>query len=203
MESRDRGNRHGRSNNRSRFRPKRSKSRNPRGIVTAVAVAGGFTKKSGDKSTTCKYLRRRCASDCIFSPYFPSNNPQRFACVHRIYGASNVAKMLQLVPVNQRGQVAETLYFEAQCRIQDPVYGCVRTISLLHEHIKNAERELAKTQAEIAFVNAHLHHQALQHGGIDHHTGFKDFLPEQDIFKGLPPHPASDPHAQPPYNQFM
>ncbi|PQM34376.1 serine/arginine-rich splicing factor RS41 isoform X1 [Prunus yedoensis var. nudiflora] len=47
------------------------------------------------RCAACKYLRRRCPSDCIFFPYFPPNNPERFASVHRIYGASNVAKMLQ------------------------------------------------------------------------------------------------------------
>ena len=49
------------------------------------------------RCAACKYLRRICPSDCIFSPYFPSNNPRRFACVHRIHGASNVAKMLQVL----------------------------------------------------------------------------------------------------------
>jgi hypothetical protein len=36
-------------------------------------------------------------SDCIFSPYFPANDPQRFAYVHKIYGGSNVGKMLQVL----------------------------------------------------------------------------------------------------------
>lgn len=49
------------------------------------------------RCAACKYLRRRCPSHCIFSPYFPPNDPQRFACVHRIYGASNVGKMLQVI----------------------------------------------------------------------------------------------------------
>lgn len=48
------------------------------------------------RCAACRYLRRRCPSDCIFAPYFPPNNPQRFASVHRIYGASNVARMLQV-----------------------------------------------------------------------------------------------------------
>lgn len=48
----------------------------------------------------------------------------------------------------------DSLYFEARCRIQDPVYGCVGTISHLHQQIHNAESQLAKTQAEIAFFNA-------------------------------------------------
>ncbi|XLT33663.1 hypothetical protein HN873_064955, partial [Arachis hypogaea] len=44
---------------------------------------------------SCKLLRRRCAKDCIFAPYFPSDDPQKFAIVHKVFGASNVSKMLQ------------------------------------------------------------------------------------------------------------
>ncbi|KAK3038241.1 hypothetical protein RJ639_030850 [Escallonia herrerae] len=106
------------------------------------------------RCAACKYLRRRCASDCIFSPYFPPNNPQRFACVHRIYGASNIGKMLQQLPVHRRAEAADCLYYEAQCRMKDPVYGCVGLITLLHQEIHDAQSQLAKAQAEIAFLNA-------------------------------------------------
>ncbi|GLT80354.1 hypothetical protein SLA2020_517970 [Shorea laevis] len=102
------------------------------------------------RCAACKYLRRRCPSDCIFSPYFPPNDPQRFARVHRIYGASNVARMLQQLPVNQQAPAVDCLHYEAQCRVQDPVYGCAGIISLLYQQIRSAETELAKTQANIA-----------------------------------------------------
>lgn len=46
----------------------------------------------------CKLLRRRCNPDCIFVPYFPSNVPEKFASVHKIFGASNVSKMLHVSP---------------------------------------------------------------------------------------------------------
>ena len=52
-----------------------------------------------DRCAACKYSRRKCHSNCIFYPYFPFNNTQRFACVHRIYGASNVGKMLQVITI--------------------------------------------------------------------------------------------------------
>ncbi|EEF31671.1 LOB domain-containing protein 24 [Ricinus communis] len=106
------------------------------------------------RCAACKYLRRRCPSDCIFSPYFPSSDPQRFACVHKIYGASNVGKLLQQLPAYLRASAADSLYYEAQCRIQDPVYGCVGVISLLHQQIHNAENQLAKTRAEIAVLSS-------------------------------------------------
>lgn len=43
----------------------------------------------------CKLLRRRCTRDCVFAPYFPPDEPQKFANVHKVFGAANVNKMLQ------------------------------------------------------------------------------------------------------------
>lgn len=48
----------------------------------------------------CKSLRRKCTRDCIFLPYFPRDDPDKFARVHKVFGASNVAKMLQVSAVN-------------------------------------------------------------------------------------------------------
>lgn len=44
----------------------------------------------------CKLLRRKCVKDCVFAPYFPAKEPYKFAIVHKIFGASNVNKMLQV-----------------------------------------------------------------------------------------------------------
>ncbi|KAK4785319.1 hypothetical protein SAY86_002008 [Trapa natans] len=44
----------------------------------------------------CRLLRRRCAEDCPFSPYFSQTEPLKFAYVHKVFGASNVAKMLMV-----------------------------------------------------------------------------------------------------------
>ncbi|CAH1417123.1 unnamed protein product [Lactuca virosa] len=63
---------------------------------------------SSNRCAVCKYFRRRCPSNCIFSPYFPPNNPQRFTCVHRIYGASNIGKMLEELAVEDRAIAVET-----------------------------------------------------------------------------------------------
>ena len=45
----------------------------------------------------CKSLRRKCTRECIFLPYFPRDDPEKFARVHKVFGASNVAKMLQVL----------------------------------------------------------------------------------------------------------
>ncbi|MCL7046800.1 hypothetical protein MKW94_001506 [Papaver nudicaule] len=107
------------------------------------------------RCAACKHLRRKCPSDCIFYPYFPSNNPQRFAYVHKIFGASNISKMLKQLPEHKRAEAADSLYMEAKFRVQDPVYGCVGVISSLQQQIQTTQSQLAETQAHMTFINAH------------------------------------------------
>ncbi|KAL2920594.1 LOB domain-containing protein 24 [Bienertia sinuspersici] len=104
------------------------------------------------RCAACKYLRKKCPSDCIFSPYFPLNNPRRFENVHKIYGAGNIARMIQKIPVHLREHAIDSLHFEAHCRVEDPVYGCVKIISQLQAELNWAQNQLVKTQAEIALV---------------------------------------------------
>ncbi|PON50858.1 Lateral organ boundaries domain containing protein [Parasponia andersonii] len=49
-------------------------------------------------------------------------------------------------------QAADSVHFEAQCIMEDPVYGRVKIINELHRQIHNAETELAKTRTQIAFM---------------------------------------------------
>ncbi|XP_044487328.1 LOB domain-containing protein 15-like [Mangifera indica] len=97
----------------------------------------------------CKLLRRRCAEECPFSPYFSPHEPQKFASVHKVFGASNVSKMLMEVPESQRADAANSLVFEANLRLRDPVYGCMGAISALQQQIQSLSAELNAVRAEI------------------------------------------------------
>jgi Lateral organ boundaries (LOB) domain len=44
----------------------------------------------------CKILRRRCADTCMLAPYFPPTNPIKFTTAHRVFGASNIIKLLHV-----------------------------------------------------------------------------------------------------------
>ncbi|KAH8501346.1 hypothetical protein Peur_043044 [Populus x canadensis] len=101
---------------------------------------------------SCKLLRRRCAKDCIFAPYFPSDDPHKFAIVHKVFGASNVSKMLQELPVHQRADAVSSLVYEANARVRDPVYGCVGAISYLQNQVSQLQMQLAVAQAEILCI---------------------------------------------------
>ncbi|KAJ0975544.1 hypothetical protein J5N97_017509 [Dioscorea zingiberensis] len=97
----------------------------------------------------CKLLRRRCAQECPFSPYFSPHEPQKFASVHKVFGASNVSKMLMEVPEPQRADAANSLVYEANVRLRDPVYGCMRAILALQQQVQALEAELSAVRAEI------------------------------------------------------
>ncbi|KAK8935473.1 LOB domain-containing protein 12 [Platanthera zijinensis] len=101
---------------------------------------------------SCKLLRRRCAKGCIFAPFFPSEEPHKFAIVHKVFGASNVSKMLQELPLQQRADAVSSLVYEANARIRDPVYGCVGAISQLQNQVKQLQTQLAMAHAEILCV---------------------------------------------------
>lgn len=84
----------------------------------------------------CKFLRRKCVSGCIFAPHFGSDQgAARFAAVHKVFGASNVSKLLLHIPVNRRQDAVVTISYEAQARLSDPVYGCVSTILALQQQV--------------------------------------------------------------------
>lgn len=57
----------------------------------------GTTLNTITPCAACKLLRRRCAQECPFSPYFSPHEPQKFASVHKVFGASNVSKLLMVI----------------------------------------------------------------------------------------------------------
>lgn len=124
----------------------------------------------------CKLLRRRCAEECPFSPYFSPHEPHKFAAVHKVFGASNVSKLLMVIinslllfrmkfPIDlklirliinlqevgesQRADAANSLVYEANLRLRDPVYGCMGAIVTLQQQMQSLQAELNAVRAEI------------------------------------------------------
>nr|GMD67062.1 LOB domain-containing protein 15 [Ipomoea batatas] len=109
----------------------------------------GTTLNTITPCAACKLLRRRCAEECPFSPYFSPHEPHKFAAVHKVFGASNVSKMLMEVPESQRSDAANSLVYEANVRLRDPVYGCMGAISALQQQIQFLQAELNAVRAEL------------------------------------------------------
>uniref|UniRef100_A0A1J3GHM1 LOB domain-containing protein 36 n=1 Tax=Noccaea caerulescens TaxID=107243 RepID=A0A1J3GHM1_NOCCA len=105
---------------------------------------------SSSPCAACKFLRRKCTQECVFAPYFPPDQPQKFAFVHKIFGASNVAKLLNELVSNQREDAVNSLFYEAEARLRDPVYGCVGLISILQHRLKQLQYDLENAKKELA-----------------------------------------------------
>ncbi|KAF5811431.1 putative transcription factor AS2-LOB family [Helianthus annuus] len=98
----------------------------------------------------CKTLRRKCINECVFAPYFPPDQPHRFESVHRVYGASNVAKILSDLPEADRVEAVTSLVYEAEARLKDPIYGCVGSVSILQHKLKQINTEIQAAKQELA-----------------------------------------------------
>ncbi|KAK4716694.1 hypothetical protein R3W88_015032 [Solanum pinnatisectum] len=129
--------------------------------ISTTPTRGGLSPKSSILLSTppmnivlspcaaCKILRRRCVEKCVLAPYFPPTDPLKFTIAHRVFGASNIIKMLQELPEKQRVDAVNSMVYEANARIRDPVYGCAGAICQLQKQISELQAEFAKAQAEI------------------------------------------------------
>lgn len=101
------------------------------------STGGGGSGGGGGPCGACKFLRRKCVTGCIFAPYFDSEQgAAHFAAVHKVFGASNVSKLLVHIPAHKRLDAVVTICYEAQARLRDPVYGCVVHIFALQQQVR-------------------------------------------------------------------
>ncbi|KAE9602647.1 putative transcription factor AS2-LOB family [Lupinus albus] len=120
-------------------------------MSTFLCSTGKMASSSSYNSpcAACKFLRRKCMPGCIFAPYFPPEEPQKFANVHKIFGASNVTKLLNELLPHQREDAVNSLAYEAEARVRDPVYGCVGAISFLQRQVQRLQKELDAANADL------------------------------------------------------
>uniref|UniRef100_A0A0D9VSS0 LOB domain-containing protein n=1 Tax=Leersia perrieri TaxID=77586 RepID=A0A0D9VSS0_9ORYZ len=118
----------------------------------------------------CKMLRRRCADGCVLAPYFPPTDPAKFSTAHRVFGASNIIKLLQArtslsrawgseLPESAREDAVSSMVYEAEARARDPVYGCAGAVCRLQKEAEELKVQLARAQADL--LNAQAQHANL------------------------------------------
>ncbi|XP_059457793.1 LOB domain-containing protein 36-like [Corylus avellana] len=140
----------------------------------------------------CKLQRRKCTQECVFAPYFPPDLPQKFANLHKVFGASNVAKLLNELNASQREVAVNTLAYEAEARLQNPIYGCVGLISLLQHNLRQLQTEIINAKKELA---TYIGPQACQ-AMLPINIQPQGFIPQQQMHAGNP----SSSAAVLPYN---
>ncbi|KAJ6324973.1 hypothetical protein OIU76_012123 [Salix suchowensis] len=66
------------------------------------------------------------------------------------FGASNVTKLLNELHPSQREDAVNSLAYEADMRLRDPVYGCVGVISLLQHQLRQLQIDLSCAKSELS-----------------------------------------------------
>ncbi|XP_047980547.1 LOB domain-containing protein 25-like [Salvia hispanica] len=111
----------------------------------------------------CKCLKRKCAEDCPLAPYFPAENPKRFSNVDEVFGGSNVAKVLTELDPSQREAAANSLAYEAEHLLRDPIHSYLRHISNLKQQIDQIHAALDNSKTELAtYIDPSAHQQQQQ-----------------------------------------
>ncbi|XP_024971547.1 LOB domain-containing protein 29-like [Cynara cardunculus var. scolymus] len=109
---------------------------------------------SGSSSScgACKFLRRKCTNECVFTPYFCySQGAHHFAAVHKVFGASNVSKLLMKLPLQNRSEAAISISYEALARMEDPIYGCIAQILALEQQVTILQEEIEQLTSYMAY----------------------------------------------------
>ncbi|XP_006649894.1 LOB domain-containing protein 1 [Oryza brachyantha] len=141
--------------------PSRVSSCSPPPPPVGALMAGDDTSTTVVLSpcAACKVLRRRCADGCVLAPYFPPTEPAKFTTAHRVFGASNIIKLLQDLPEGARADAVSSMVYEAEARLRDPVYGCAGAVCRLQKEANELKVQLARAQADL--LNAQAQHANL------------------------------------------
>ncbi|KAL6536907.1 hypothetical protein OROHE_012491 [Orobanche hederae] len=72
---------------------------------------------------SCKHQRKKCTNKCVLAPFFPVGKAREFLAVHKVFGVSNVTKIITNLGEEERKVAVDSLIWEALCRQRDPVLG--------------------------------------------------------------------------------
>ncbi|XP_012079540.1 LOB domain-containing protein 2 [Jatropha curcas] len=108
----------------------------------------GGTAGAHPACASCKHQRKKCGEDCILAPYFPADRSREFQAVHKVFGVSNVMKLVRSVREEDRKTVADSLVWEAFCRQNDPILGPLGEYRKIQEELK-----LYKNQTQMVNQN--------------------------------------------------
>ncbi|XP_042495977.1 LOB domain-containing protein 27-like [Macadamia integrifolia] len=127
-----------------------------------MTVKGGTSQACA----ACKYQRRKCAADCPLAPYFPPDQPKTFQNAHRLFGVSNILKILKQLSPTQKNDAMCSIIFQSNMREKFPVHGCYGIVCEFRFQIEQLQQELLAVQAQLAYYQ----HHHLSSGSPPHHS---------------------------------
>ncbi|KAK7840537.1 lob domain-containing protein 22 [Quercus suber] len=90
----------------------------------------------------CKYQRRKCGKDCPLAPFFPAEEFKSFQYAHRLFGVSNIMKILKQVHPADREKAMRSVKYESEMWAKFPNTGCYGIVQQLQLRLQEATGEL-------------------------------------------------------------
>ncbi|KAK7265754.1 hypothetical protein RJT34_33377 [Clitoria ternatea] len=106
----------------------------------------------------CKFQRRKCTPECLLAPYFPADQPKVFHNVHKLFGVSNIVKILKILEPSQKKIAMDSIIIQANYRDKYPVHGCWEEICRLQYQIWLVEEELHAVYQQLELCRQQQHH---------------------------------------------
>ncbi|CAF2155252.1 hypothetical protein BRARA_A03229 [Brassica rapa] len=103
----------------------------------------------------CKYQRRKCAPDCLLAPYFPHDRHRQFLNAHKLFGVSNITKIIKDLSPPDKDAAMYTIMFQSDARANDPIEGCYSIIRKLQYQIEYSKNELDMVIQQLAVFRNH------------------------------------------------
>ncbi|XP_006853821.2 LOB domain-containing protein 22 [Amborella trichopoda] len=138
---------------------------------------------------SCRYQRRKCTPDCPMAPFFPPDRMSDFLNVQRLFGVSNVIKLIsKFGKPDERAAAMRSIKQEAKVRARDPILGSYGIVLELNKHILHARTLLNNLCQQLTFCRAQ-HHRHL-HGDSSFGTNSMHAPPPPPLLSQPPPAPA-------------
>ncbi|KAI3818412.1 hypothetical protein L1987_12218 [Smallanthus sonchifolius] len=110
---------------------------------------------------SCRHQRKKCTEKCILAPFFPAEKAKDFQAVHKVFGVSNVTKLVKDLSREDGKKAVDSLIWEANCRLKDPVLGPLGEFQRVSE-----ELVVYKAQYQQANIHHHLRQVPVTPGGV-------------------------------------
>ena len=148
-----------------------------------------MTLKGGTSQAcaACKYQRRRCTPECPLAPFFPPDQPKLFQNAHKLFGVSNILKILKKLEPEQKATAMWSIMYQANERDRDPVHGCLGKICQLRYQIWHLEQELNAVHTRLEMCRQQQQQQQQPHHHHQH---------QHQMMASMMPHHHDHDHHQ-------
>ncbi|KAG9128659.1 hypothetical protein Leryth_018309 [Lithospermum erythrorhizon] len=157
-----------------------SSSNTPQPAEGIIPRPFGGTSSNSPACAVCKYRRRRCAPDCQLAPYFPADRQTEFLNAHKLYGVSNMLRVLDRIKDPSLKEIAmKTMIIQANARAHDPILGCCRMIESLQRQVVYYKKEL-----DLVLHLLEVYRSQSLHEMQDYGTSYNNIMQEQFVGNG-------------------